>query len=118
MSFHFLILCQSFYYDKEPIMSNEEFDNLKEELTWEGSSVVVLSKDKLFFIDKNFMDIFCFAKVMTRTCFFCVFQVQMSKNLWKHLLHMQLKSNMSDAEFDALKLKLKVVNAIIITPYF
>ena len=30
------------------------------------------------------------------------------------------KSNMSDAEFDALKLKLKVVNAIIIIicPYF
>ena len=30
------------------------------------------------------------------------------------------KSNMSDAEFDALKLKLKVVNAIIIiiSPYF
>jgi hypothetical protein len=24
-------------------MSNEEFDNLKEELTWEGSSVVILS---------------------------------------------------------------------------
>jgi hypothetical protein len=37
-------MCQSFYYDKEPIMSNEEFDNLKEELTWEGSSVVMLSK--------------------------------------------------------------------------
>jgi hypothetical protein len=27
-------------------MSNEEFDNLKEELTWEGSSVVILSKVK------------------------------------------------------------------------
>jgi hypothetical protein len=25
-------------------MSNEEFDNLKEELMWEGSSVVMLSK--------------------------------------------------------------------------
>jgi len=25
-------------------MSNEEFDNLKEELMWEGSSVVILSK--------------------------------------------------------------------------
>lgn len=28
-------------------MSNEEFDNLKEELMWEGSSVVMLSMEKL-----------------------------------------------------------------------
>lgn len=28
-------------------MSNEEFDNLKEELMWEGSSVVMLSKHTL-----------------------------------------------------------------------
>ncbi|CAN6485178.1 unnamed protein product [Victoria cruziana] len=42
----FLQALQSFYYDKEPIMSNEEFDNLKEELTWEGSSVVMLSSDE------------------------------------------------------------------------
>ena len=30
--------------DCAPIMSNEEFDNLKEELLWEGSEVVILSK--------------------------------------------------------------------------
>ena len=35
---------QSFYMDCAPIMSNEEFDNLKEELLWEGSKVVILSK--------------------------------------------------------------------------
>lgn len=34
---------QSFYYEGKAIMSNEEFDNLKEELMWEGSSVVMLS---------------------------------------------------------------------------
>lgn len=28
-------------------MSNEEFDNLKEELMWEGSSVVMLSMNHL-----------------------------------------------------------------------
>ena len=33
---------QSFYYDDKPVMTNEEFDNLKEELIWEGSSVAVL----------------------------------------------------------------------------
>ncbi|KAF3790975.1 PGR5-like protein 1A [Nymphaea thermarum] len=42
----FLQALQSFYYDKEPIMSNEEFDNLKEELMWEGSSVVMLNPDE------------------------------------------------------------------------
>ena len=35
---------QSFYMDSAPLMSNEEFDNLKEELLWEGSKVVILSK--------------------------------------------------------------------------
>lgn len=33
---------QSFYYDGTPTMSNEEFDILKEELTWQGSKVAVL----------------------------------------------------------------------------
>ncbi|CAL9080090.1 unnamed protein product [Musa textilis] len=42
----FLQALQSFYYDKKAIMSNEEFDNLKEELMWEGSSVVMLSPDE------------------------------------------------------------------------
>lgn len=38
-----LHLVQAFYYEGKAIMSNEEFDNLKEELMWEGSSVVMLS---------------------------------------------------------------------------
>ena len=33
---------QSFYYDGEAVMSNEEFDLLKEELQWQGSKVVIL----------------------------------------------------------------------------
>ena len=33
---------QSFYYGEKPMLSNEEFDNLKEELLWEGSKVAVL----------------------------------------------------------------------------
>jgi len=36
-----------FYYDKKAIMSNEELDNLKEELMWEGSSVVMLSNNRV-----------------------------------------------------------------------
>jgi len=35
-------VAQSFYYDEKPMLSNEEFDNLKEELLWEGSKVAVL----------------------------------------------------------------------------
>jgi NAD-dependent DNA ligase len=46
-------MCQSFYYDKQPIMSNEEFDNLKEELMWEGSSVVMLSSDEQKFMEAS-----------------------------------------------------------------
>ncbi|KAL3619349.1 hypothetical protein CASFOL_036919 [Castilleja foliolosa] len=47
MEQEFLQALQAFYYDGKSIMSNEEFDNLKEELMWEGSSVVMLSKNKL-----------------------------------------------------------------------
>jgi transcription elongation factor Elf1 len=39
----FLDALRSFYYDEKPSMSNEEFDNLKEELLWEGSKVAILS---------------------------------------------------------------------------
>ncbi|CAA7411092.1 unnamed protein product [Spirodela intermedia] len=42
----FLQALQAFYFEKKAIMSNEEFDNLKEELMWEGSSVVMLSPDE------------------------------------------------------------------------
>lgn len=37
-----VLFVQSFYFDNKPAMSNEEFDNLKEELLWEGSKVAVL----------------------------------------------------------------------------
>lgn len=33
---------QAFYFDETPILSNEEFDNLKDELLWAGSKVAVL----------------------------------------------------------------------------
>ena len=33
---------QAYYYGDKAAVSNEEFDNLKEELTWEGSKVVLL----------------------------------------------------------------------------
>ncbi len=33
---------QSFYFEDRPALTNEEFDNLKEELLWQGSKVAVL----------------------------------------------------------------------------
>ncbi|XP_010433975.1 PREDICTED: PGR5-like protein 1A, chloroplastic [Camelina sativa] len=49
----FLQAMQSFYYDGKAIMSNEEFDNLKDELMWEGSSVVMLSSDEQRFLEAS-----------------------------------------------------------------
>ncbi|CAM6089094.1 unnamed protein product [Calypogeia fissa] len=49
----FLEALQSFYYEGKPTMSNEEFDNLKEELMWEGSSVVMLSGDEQRFMEAS-----------------------------------------------------------------
>ena len=42
---------QAFYFDGAPTMSNEEFENLREELTWAGSKVAVLSPDELKFLE-------------------------------------------------------------------
>ncbi|XXG67117.1 hypothetical protein AAC387_Pa06g0535 [Persea americana] len=49
----FLQALQSFYYENKAIMSNEEFDNLKEELMWEGSSVVMLSSEEQKFLEAS-----------------------------------------------------------------
>ncbi|KAL3679331.1 hypothetical protein R1sor_022287 [Riccia sorocarpa] len=49
----FLEALQSFYYEGKPIMSNEEFDNLKEELMWEGSNIVMLSSDEQKFLEAS-----------------------------------------------------------------
>ncbi|CAN6879281.1 hypothetical protein HID58_078026 [Brassica napus] len=53
MEQEFLQALQSFYYDGKATMSNEEFDNLKEELMWEGSSVVMLSSDEQRFLEAS-----------------------------------------------------------------
>ncbi|KAM7491320.1 hypothetical protein LguiA_034241 [Lonicera macranthoides] len=53
MEQEFLLALQSFYYEGKAIMSNEEFDLLKEELMWEGSSVVMLSSDEQKFLEAS-----------------------------------------------------------------
>ncbi|KAK9822185.1 hypothetical protein WJX81_008269 [Elliptochloris bilobata] len=49
----FLDALRSFYYDEKPLLSNEEFDNLKEELLWEGSKVAVLSSTEQRFMEAS-----------------------------------------------------------------
>ncbi|KAD6453633.1 hypothetical protein E3N88_08357 [Mikania micrantha] len=53
MEQEFLQALQAFYYEGKAIMSNEEFDNLKEELMWEGSSVVMLSSEEQKFLEAS-----------------------------------------------------------------
>lgn len=53
MEQEFLQALQAFYYEGKAIMSNEEFDNLKEELMWEGSSVVMLSSNEQKFLEAS-----------------------------------------------------------------
>jgi hypothetical protein len=60
MEQEFLQALQAFYYDQKAIMSNEEFDNLKEELMWEGSSVVMLSKYYSFHLFCGYLSVSIF----------------------------------------------------------
>lgn len=103
-------------------MSNEEFDNLKEELMWEGSSVVMLSMSFIFYIVFLTLFTLIFADLSLLTEFV--------KTAWR-LISLTFLSNisigsdeqklleasmayvagnpiMTDAEFDELKLRLKV----------
>ncbi|KAL4443897.1 hypothetical protein ABPG75_011634 [Micractinium tetrahymenae] len=47
----FLEATAAFYFDGTPVLSDSEFDNLKQELQWEGSKVVVLSKEEQLLLE-------------------------------------------------------------------
>ncbi|CAK0745715.1 hypothetical protein CVIRNUC_001639 [Coccomyxa viridis] len=47
----FLAALRAYYYDEKALLSNEEFDNLKEDLIWAGSKVAVLST-----VEQKFME--------------------------------------------------------------
>lgn len=47
----FLEALRSFYYDGRPMISNEEFDSLKDELTWQGSRVIQLNGTEQRFLE-------------------------------------------------------------------
>lgn len=104
---------QSFYYEGKAIMSNEEFDNLKEELMWEGSSVVMLSTVQLlakplnrFLLDKNtciyLTRLLCFERILSPAA------SDEQRFLEASMAYVSGNPIVSDKEFDELKLKLKV----------
>eukprot|EP00803_Ostreobium_quekettii_P004712 evm.model.scf_819.7 EVM.evm.TU.scf_819.7 scf_819:51890-56835(+) len=49
----FLEALRAWYYDGEPVMTNEEFEILKEELVWQGSTVAVLSSAEQKFLEAS-----------------------------------------------------------------
>lgn len=49
----YLDALRAFYYDGKPIMSDEEFENLEQELLWEGSRVAVLSSTEQRFMEAS-----------------------------------------------------------------
>jgi hypothetical protein len=103
-------------------MSNEEFDNLKEELMWEGSSVVMLSKHACLFapllIACVLKSIFAKINANPRPKVWRRYKLPLScvlfpaedeqKLLEASMAYAAGSPIMSDAEFDELKLKLKV----------
>lgn len=51
MEKQYLDALRSYYYEGKSLLTDEEFDNLKEELTWNGSKVVVMSSDEQRFLE-------------------------------------------------------------------
>lgn len=49
----YLDALRAFYYDETPTMSNEEFDNLEQDLVWAGSRVAVLSSTEQKFMEAS-----------------------------------------------------------------
>lgn len=53
MEQEFLSAMQAWYYDNESIMTDEEFENLKDELIWQGSEIAVLSSAEQKFLEAS-----------------------------------------------------------------
>ena len=103
-------------------MSNEEFDNLKEELMWEGSSVVMLSKfdvggitvrqmpgHSAFFVCLERAEMICSCQFLINVHLFLPWLgADEQKLLEASMAYVSGNPIMTDEEFDELKLRLKV----------
>ena len=101
---------QAFYYEGKSIMSNEEFDNLKEELMWEGSSVVMLSNNCFILHFPIFAGlwIFCNDFLITLTSFVFNSGADEQRFLEASMAYVSGNPILSDEEYDKLKTQLKV----------
>jgi len=53
MEQEFLEAMQAWYFEGKSLMTDEEFENLKDELTWQGSEVVLLSSAEQKFLEAS-----------------------------------------------------------------
>lgn len=97
-------------------MSNEEFDILKEELMWEGSSVVMLSKYNLF---SNLWILRHFFHCLHKNNYSIISHAgsDEQKFLEASMAYVSGKPILTDEEYDKLKLQLKVC-LIFVYAYF
>lgn len=105
-------------------MSNEEFDNLKEELMWEGSSVVMLSKHTLCImnlilhtLEHSFaMNYYSTSRIsiIMPGFFFIDTGADEQRFLEASMAYVSGTPILSDEEFDKLKLKLKVCTMVLL----
>lgn len=93
-------------------MSNEEFDNLKEELMWEGSSVVMLSTSTCsIFVSCTYGKFHGALQVWFHDIAFlsCTTGSDEQKFLEASMAYVSGKPIMTNEEFDELKLRLRVL---------
>lgn len=121
-NFSSFVLLQSFYYDGKAVMSNEEFDNLKEELMWEGSSVVMLSNLVstlgIFFFYIILSVIYIYVYILWLQLFIYNAGSDEQKFLEASMAYVSGKPIMTDEEYDKLKMQLKVCQHVLILLLF
>ena len=100
---------QSFYYDNEPSLSNEEFDNLKEELLWAGSKVAILrfGHYAMLLLEASFI----YARPIT-DAFACSSTEQ--RFMEASVAYARGKPILSDVEYDDLKAQLRKKNSKVV----
>uniref|UniRef100_A0A0D3GYS8 PGR5-like protein 1A, chloroplastic n=1 Tax=Oryza barthii TaxID=65489 RepID=A0A0D3GYS8_9ORYZ len=108
---------KAFYYDKKAVISNEVFDNLKEELMWEGSSVVMLIHHIALCSIEDSEFVIAFAGLapsyyvhpmqVTLEAQFLRQHISIIKLLEASMAYVSGNPIMTDAEFDELKLRLR-----------
>lgn len=102
-------------------MSNEEFDNLKEELMWEGSSVVMLSMEEFMYYTLSEwwygIRIFVWSGLKIGVVIAVSHYAGPDEQRFLEASMAYVSGNpiMTDKEYDKLKMKLKVLGHLVVT---